>query len=163
MTLRNAGPDDLPAILAIYNHAVAHTTATADYDPQPLADRVAWYEDRMRRGLPVLVAEADGAVVGWGSLSPYNPRPGYRFSVENSVYVAPGHQGRGVGRALLARLIEEARAREMRTVVASIDALNVASIRLHESFGFVEVARYRELFYKFGRWLDVVHLQLLLD
>lgn len=161
--IREAGEADLPAILAIYNEAVANTTATADEQPVTLDHRLAWFRERRRLGLPVLVAESEGGIVAWGALNPYNPRSGYRFSVENSVYVDASHRGRGIGRQMLSELIDRARALGSHTVIASIDSENAASLRLHESFGFIEAGRYRELILKFGRWLDVVHLQLMLE
>lgn len=158
MHVRPASDDDRDAILRIYNHAVLHSTATADLTPQTLASRADWFATRRA----LLVADDAGAVLGWGSLNPYNPKPGYRFTVEDSVYVDPAAQRRGVGVALLAALIDEARRQGVHALVAGLDAENVGSRRLHERAGFVEVARFRELVRKFDRWLDVVYLQLLL-
>jgi phosphinothricin acetyltransferase len=161
--IRPATREDVPAILAIYNHAVLHTTATYDYEPRSLEQRLAWFDDHVRDELPVLVAvDATGAIVGWSSLSRYHLKPGYRFTAENSVYVAEGHQGRGLGARLLAPLIVAARARGLRAIIAVIDSANDASLRLHAKFGFEQVGYFRQIGFKFGRWLDVVYLERLI-
>lgn len=164
MKVRSANQEDLPAILAIYNDAVLTHTCTADVEPRTLQERVAWYEDRIARDCPVFVAvDEDDQVVGWSSYGPHHPRPGYRFTVENSVYVAADRRGQGVGKLLLPPLIETARDKGLHTIVASIDGENEASIRLHAAFGFQHAGRLRQLVRKFDRWLDVVHMQLLLQ
>jgi L-amino acid N-acyltransferase len=162
-SIRDATEQDVARILEIYNHQVLHSTCTADEQPVTLEARLDWFRHRRELDLAVLVLESASSVVGWASLNPYSPKSGYRFSVENSVYVEPAHQGRGFGRMLLAESIRRARLRGLHAIVASLDGENVASYKLHQEFGFVEVARYPQLFFKFGRWLDVVHLQLLLN
>jgi L-amino acid N-acyltransferase len=163
VTVRPATSADLPAILEIYNEAVLNTTATYDYEPRTLDERVAWFEDHRTQGYPVFVAvNGAGRVVGWSALNRYRDRPGYRLTTENSVYVAADQRGRGVGRQLLAPLIQAARQRGLHAILAGIDAGNEASLRLHEAFGFREVAHLKEVGYKFNRWLDVVYLELLL-
>ena len=160
MQLRPAIQDDLPTILDIYNEAVLNTTASYDYEPRTLEHREAWFEQHQAQGLPILVAlGAPGQVVGWGSLSRYHDRKGYQFTVENSVYVAAAHRGGGVGTALLAPLIEEARQLGMHVIVAGIDGENQPSVALHTRFGFVTVGRFKEVGFKFGRWLDVIYMQ----
>lgn len=161
--VRPATANDLPAILAIYNDAVLTTTATYDLEPRTLEHRATWFEDHQRANLPVFVAgTADGEVIGWSALNRYHERFGYRFTVENSIYVAAAHRGRGVGRRLLAPLVEAAQERGLHVILAGIDAQNVASLRLHAAFGFEQVAHFREVGHKFGRWLDVIYLQRLL-
>lgn len=160
--VRAATVEDLPAILDIYNYAVLKTTATADQTPQTLEARQAWFDERTAQGMPVLVAVDGAEVLGWGALNRYHARVGYRFTVENSVYVAESAQGRGVGRALLAELVEAARRGGYHAIVAVLAGDNEASTKLHARFGFVEMGRLRELIYKFDRWIDVVYLQLLL-
>lgn len=161
--VRPATASDLPAILAIYNDAVLTTTATYDLEPRTLEHRAAWFEDHQRANLPVFVATAAaGEVIGWSALNRYHERFGYRFTVENSIYVAAVHRGRGVGRRLLTPLIEAAQERGLHVILAGIDAQNVASLRLHAAFGFEQVAHFREVGHKFGRWLDVIYLQRLL-
>lgn len=160
--IRVASEADLPEILAIYNHAVLHSTATADYEPATLEQRRVWLTSRQKLGLPVFVAERSGQTVGWSSLSPYKDRIGYRFTAETSVYVAADARGQGVGKALLAPLLDAGRAAGLHSLVASIDSENDASIALHAAFGFAVVGRMQATVYKFDRWLDVVYMQLLL-
>jgi phosphinothricin acetyltransferase len=160
--VRRARRQDCPAILDIYNDAVLHTTASYDFEPRSLEHRQAWFDDHERSDYAVFVAEAEDGVVGWSSLSRYHDRFGYRFTCENSVYVAASHRGRGIGALLLAPLIDTARQRGLHTILAAIDGANEASLRLHRRFGFVEVGRFREIGHKFDRWLDVVYLQRLL-
>lgn len=159
MIVRPATESDVPAIAAIYNHAVLHTCASADEEPQPEPLRLAWLARHERQGLPVLVAEVQGQVVGWSSLSLYHQRAAYRYTLEDSVYVAPEAQGRGVGTALLRPLLARATSLEMHRVVALIEAGNRASVRLHEALGFVHAGRLTEAMFKFGRWLDVAFLE----
>ncbi len=161
--IRPATRSDIPAILDIYNEAVINTTASYDYEPSTLEARAAWFEAHAGAGYPVYVAEDEAqGVVGWSSLSEFRARIGYRFTVEDSIYVAPGCRGRGLGRQLLAPLIERARQGGYRAIIAAIDADNAASIRLHAGFGFERVAWLKQVGYKFGRWLDVVYMELLL-
>lgn len=161
--IRPAAPNDLSAILAIYNDAVLTTTATYDVEPRTLEHRIAWFEDHQRANLPIfVVVGADEQVVGWSALNRYHERFGYRFTVENSVYVATAHRGQGIGKLLMAPLIDAALERGMHSILAGIDAENAASIRLHASFGFEPVAHYKQVGHKFGRWLDVIYMQRML-
>ncbi len=162
MIIRPAARADLPAILDIYNEAVLNTTASYDYEPSTLAARTAWHDEHVAAGYPVFVAEdEDGRVAGWSSLSQFRTRVGYRFTAEDSVYIAAGQRGRGIGKALVPPLIQAARTMGLRAVIAAIDADNAASLRLHEKFGFERVACLKQVGFKFGRWLDVVYLELL--
>src|SRR5688572_21862326 len=163
MIVRPATTADLPAILEIYNDAVLTTTATYDYEPRTLEHRVAWFEDHVKQELPVFVAEDDrGRIVGWSSLSSYHARAGYRFTSENSVYVAAHQRGKGIGKLLLEPLIDAARKQGLHAIIAAIDADNETSIRLHARFGFEKVGHFKKVGYKFDRWLDVVYMELLL-
>lgn len=163
IAVRRATHLDLPGILEIYNHAVLHSTATYDYVPRTLEHRTAWFEAHEAENYPVFVAvDRAGAVAGWSSLNRYHDRPGYRFTSENSVYVAEARRGRGVGKLLLAPLIDAARERELRVILAVIDADNEASIRLHARFGFEVAGRFKQVGFKFDRWLDVVYMQRLI-
>ena len=159
MIVRPAEVDDLPAILAIYSHAVLNSTATADEEPQPLAQRLAWWQVHERENMPIFVAEIDGEVVGWSSLSRFHPRVAYRFTAEDSIYIAEEHRGRGLGRALLSPLMARAQTLGLHAVVALITADNAASIALHQRFGFEPVGRLPQVLRKFGRWLDLAILQ----
>lgn len=163
MTIRPATRADCPGILAIYNDAVLTTTATYDYEPRTLEQRQAWFDDHARDNYAIFVAENEhGRIVGWSALNPYHARPGYRFTSENSVYVAADARGQGLGKLLLAPLIEAAKARGLHAIIAAIDAANEVSIRLHARFGFVQVGHFKQVGYKFDRWLDVVYMQRLI-
>ena len=164
MIIRPATSADLPGILEIYNDAVLHTTATYDYEIRTLEHRTAWFEDHQKTNYPVFVAEnEEGRVAGWSALNRYHDRVGYRFTSENSVYVAADQRGKGLGKLLLAPLIDAAREREIQAIIAAIDAENEASIRLHARFGFERVGHFKKVGFKFGRWLDVVYMELMVD
>ena len=162
IVIRDAHEDDLAAMLAIYNDAVLTTTAVYDYQPRSSEQQVAWFKAKQEQGLPVLVAEDGGAIVGFASYGPFRPWPAYLHSVENSLYVAPEQRRRGIGSALLPVLIQRAAERGLHTMIAGIDATNEASLRLHAKFGFERVAQFREVGWKFERWLDLAFLQLML-
>ena len=149
-------------MLAIYNDAVLTTTAVYDYQPRSSEQQVSWFKAKQEQGLPVLVAEDGGAIVGFASYGPFRPWPAYLHSVENSLYVAPEQRRRGIGSALLPVLIQRAAERGLHTMIAGIDATNEASLRLHAKFGFERVAQFREVGWKFERWLDLAFLQLML-
>lgn len=161
-SIRTATTSDLPGILAIYNHAVLHTTAVYNDTPSTLAERTSWFEARVAQNFPVLVADHHGVIAGFGSYGPFRTWPGYRFTVEHSVYVAEDQRRRGIGRALIVALIEAAHAQGMHTIVAGVDADNTASICLHTALGFEQAGHLRQVGYKFGRWLDLCLLELLL-
>ena len=161
--VRPAVRTDCPGILEIYNDAVLKTTASYDYEPRTLEHRQGWFDDHQQSGLPIFVALNDqGRIVGWSALNRYHDRKGYRFTTENSVYIAEDHRGQGMGKLLLAPLIESARKLGLHAIIAVIDSQNDVSIRLHAKFGFEIVGRFKEVGYKFNRWLDVVYMELLL-
>lgn len=162
-TIRAATEADLPTILAIYNDAVVNTAAIWNDDLVDLNNRIAWFRTRIGQGFPVLVAVEGERVLGYASYGDFRAFQGYRFTVENSIYVAGEARGKGAGSALLAALVEAARAQGKHMMVAGIEAGNAVSIRLHEKQGFVETARMPELGFKFGRYLDLVFLQKKLD
>jgi phosphinothricin acetyltransferase len=161
-TVRGATAVDQRAILDIYNDAVLHSTATFDLEPRTWEEQQQW-ADEHRLPYRVLVAVVGETVAGWGSLSPFRARPGYRFTAEDSVYVHEDFRGRGIAAALLERLIEAAQQGGFHSIMALIDGDNEVSVRLHERFGFRHVGRFPEVGFKFGRWLDVVHMQKMLD
>jgi phosphinothricin acetyltransferase len=157
--IRLACVEDLAAINAVYNHYVLHSTCTYQEQPEPIEGRREWFA-RHGAAHPVTVAEVNGRIVGWGSLSAYHARSAYRYTVENSVYVDHAFHRRGIGSALLGDLIERARVLGHRAIIAGIDADQTASIRLHAKFGFEHAGHLREVGFKFGRWLDVIYMQL---
>jgi L-amino acid N-acyltransferase len=159
--IRPAVVEDCPAINDIYNHYVLHDTCTYQTEPDSLADRQAWLA-RHGGPHPVLVAEQGERVVAWGALSPFHPRAGYRFSVEDSIYVRKDCQRRGLGRLLLGELVSAAHELGHHTIIAQISADKSGSVALHDEFGFVLSARLREAGYKFETWLDVAFMQLML-
>ena len=161
--IRAATSADIDGILEIYNHAVLHTTASYDNQPWNRQQRQEWFDDHVKNNYPVLVAQnGDGRILGWGSLSRFHSRAGYRFTAEDSVYVAEDQRGKGLGKQLLGPLIETARQRQFHSIIGLIDAQNEASIRLHAGFGFEKVAYLKQVGHKFDRWLDVIYMQLML-
>jgi L-amino acid N-acyltransferase YncA len=162
-TIRLATLDDAAAVRVIYNTEVQRHTSTFDLVTRSLADQRAWLAAR-RGAFAAVVATlgADGEVVGFASLSPYKERAAYATTVENSVYVARDHAGRGIGRALLEHLIDVARSSGFHSVIARIEASSTASRALHAACGFELVGVEREVGRKFNRWLDVAVMQLML-
>jgi L-amino acid N-acyltransferase YncA len=161
-TIRAARETDLPEILEIYNHVILHTTAVYQYVPQTIEMRKSWYDGKVKDGFPLFVAEDAGRVVGLSTYGPFRPWAAYKYTVENSVYVAADQRGKGIARLLMSPLIDTAKRQGYHAIIASIDATNEASLRLHRSFGFEQVAHFRQVGYKFGRWLDLKFLELLL-
>jgi L-amino acid N-acyltransferase len=162
ITVRDAQEDDLQGLLEIYNDVVRTSTAVFSDQTVTLAERTEWVAARRAQGFPVLVAADEQDVAGFGSLGAFRSWPGYRTTVEHSVHVRADRRGQGIGTAILEALIERARALEKHAMIAGVEAENVASIRLHERFGFVEVARLPEIARKFDRWLDLVLLELII-
>ena len=160
--VRKAIEADIPGMLAIYNDIIENTTAVYDYKPHSLEMRMNWFSEKTKSGFPVFVAETDGIVAGFSSIGPFRNWAAYKYSVENSVYVSAAYRGKGIGRLLLKPLISAAEGMNMHTIIASIDDTNLTSLRLHESFGFKEVANFQEVGFKFGRWLNLKFLQLML-
>jgi L-amino acid N-acyltransferase YncA len=159
--IRLAERRDAAGIRAIYNHYVTESTALFDMVPRTLDEQVQWLDEHSG-GLPAVVAERAGTIVGFGSLSPFRARPAYATTVEDSVYLLEGHQGLGIGRQLLEELIRLAAAHGFHAVIARITGENEASIGLHAACGFELVGTEREVGRKFGRWLDVVEMQRML-
>ncbi|MFD2172804.1 GNAT family N-acetyltransferase [Rhodobacter lacus] len=161
--IRPATPLDAAAIAAIYNAAVRETTAIWNTTEVDAADRADWIAARAASGLPVLVFEAAGAVLGYATYGPFRPQDGFCATVEHSVYLAAEARGAGRGAALMAALIAHARGAGVHVMVAAIDASNAPSMRLHERLGFAQVGVMPQVGQKFGRWLDLALLQLVLD
>jgi phosphinothricin acetyltransferase len=159
--VRYARENDLPAILAIYNDVIVNTTAVYDYDPHTLEMRTAWFNTKKEQGFPVFVAEEEGKILGLSSIGPFRAWAAYKYSVENSVYVGAEARGKGIGKLLMPPIIKAAKQLGMHTIIAGIDAGNEASIQLHRHFGFEEVAHFKQVSWKFERWLDLKFLQLI--
>jgi L-amino acid N-acyltransferase len=162
-TLDAAGnADDATAINGLYNATVSTTTVAWTEEHESVATRRQWLQAQHAANRPVLVAEADGRVVGFASYGEFRNAtkwPGYRFTVEHTVHIDAAHQGAGVGGALLEALVERATAADLHVMIGAIDGENDGSLRFHQRHGFVEVARLHEVGFKFGRWLDLVLVQ----
>jgi L-amino acid N-acyltransferase len=161
--IRDAETADLDAITDIHNHAVVHTTAIWNEDAVDVSDRAAWLAARRERGYPVIVAVDETGVIGYASFGDWRPHSGYRHTVEHSVYVRDDQQGRGIGKALMIELIDRARRLGVHVMVAAVESGNLASIVLHKRLDFLQVGRMPQVGAKFGRWLDLTFLQLILD
>jgi phosphinothricin acetyltransferase len=161
MLVRPAVPQDLPAIQAIYAHHVLHGLASFEEVAPSLEEMRRRYEDVAGQGLPYLVAEEKGEVLGYGYCTLYRTRTAYRYTLEDSIYVKEGRQGKGIGKAMLTELIARCTALNYRQIIAVIgDSANAASIAVHASLGFVRAGNLRSTGYKFGRWVDSVLMQL---
>ena len=160
--IRLAMENDLPQMLDIYNEIIANTTAVFQYDPHTLEMRKEWFEKKKEEGYPVFVAEEDNIIAGFSTIGQFRNWQAYKYSVENSVYVQAGYRGRGISKLLMQPLIDSAKNMGMHTIIAGIVADNEASLALHKKFGFVEVAHFKEVGYKFKRWLDLKFLQLMI-
>ncbi len=158
--IRPTTPADIPAITRIYAHAVLHGTATFELEPPDEAEMMRRF-DKLRAGnFPYVVAEIDGAVAGYAYAGLFRERPAYRFTVEDSIYIAPEMHRRGIGRALLMRLIADTEAAGFRQMMAVIgDSANTGSIAVHRACGFKDAGVFEAVGFKFGRWLDTVQMQ----
>ncbi|MGE0562909.1 MAG: N-acetyltransferase family protein [Pseudolabrys sp.] len=159
--IRPATADDIPAITRIYGHAVKHGTASFELDPPDAAEMARRMTAIVGGGFPYLAADLDGRLAGYAYAALYRTRPAYRFTIEDSIYIAPDCQGRGIGRALLDRLVADCTALGFRQMIAVIgDSTRQApSIRLHEAAGFTHIGILPAVGYKFGEWLDSVYMQ----
>jgi phosphinothricin acetyltransferase len=161
VVIRAAERRDAEGIRIVYNHYVNESTSLFDMVPRTLDEQVQWIDEHS--GVhPALVAELDGRIVGFGSLSSFRSRPAYSTTVEDSVYLLDGHQGQGIGRRVLEELLRLAAAHGFHSVIARITGENDASIALHAACGFEIVGTEREVGRKFGQWLDVVEMQKML-
>ena len=160
LSVRPATPADIPAITRIYAHSVRTGTASFELEPPDEAEMTRRMQTLLGGGYPYIVAEIGGAIAGYAYAGSYRPRPAYRFSVEDSIYIDPSAQRKGVGRALLENLIEECTRRGFRQMIAVIgDSAQTPSIELHRALGFRMIGNIENVGYKFGRWLDSVLMQ----
>jgi L-amino acid N-acyltransferase len=158
--IMNASRRDLPEILAIYNEVIRNSTAVYSEVEFTSARGETWFDAKAEQGLPFIVAREGTEVVGFGTFGDFRAWPCYRFSVEHSIHVRADRRGRGIGRALVLELIQRAKALQKHVMIAGVDADNKVSIGLHESLGFRVVGQFHEVGFKFGRWLDLVFLEL---
>jgi L-amino acid N-acyltransferase YncA len=161
MQIRDAQETDVPAILAIYNHAIRTSTATFDLKEHTLEQRLEWFS-HYGGNYPLIVAVVDGKVAGYSCLSLFRTKPAYAKTAEISVYIDEKYQGRGIGKALMKEILERAQTLHYHTIIAGITAGNEVSVKLHEKFGFTLAGHFKEVGYKFGAWQDVLFYQLLL-
>ena len=160
--IRDAAKEDIPQILEIVNYAILHTTSNYLYDVQTLENQLQWFEDKKSKNFPIIVADYNGTAIGFGSYGTFREKIGYQFTVEHSVYVAPEFIGKGIGKQLLLALIALAKEEGYHVMIGGIDAANTGSIDFHRKFGFVETGILKEVGFKFGKWLDLQFMQLIL-
>ncbi|UPT70487.1 MAG: N-acetyltransferase family protein [Flavobacterium sp. JAD_PAG50586_2] len=154
---------DAETIVGILNYYILNSTALYDYEVRTTEQQQAIFDDKIKKGFPVIVATINDTVVGFGYYSEFRFREAYKFTVEHSVYVAPDENGKGVGKIVLQNLIDLAKKQKLHTMVGVIDAENENSIRFHEQFGFENVGTIKESGFKFDRWLHSVIMQLMLE
>jgi phosphinothricin acetyltransferase len=151
-------------ILDIYNDAILNTTALYDYKPRTMETMQVWFETKRLNNFPVIgIVDETGRLMGFGSYGQFRIRPAYKYTIENSLYVHRDFRGRGLGKILLAEIIEKAKSQQFHCIIGVIDAENQISIGLHESFGFEHVGTFKEVGFKFGKWLDAAFMQLTLQ
>ena len=161
INIRHYKTDDIQAILDIVNHNILHSTSLYDYNIRSYEQQKTILEEKINKKFPVIVAELDGIVVGFGMYSEFRFREAYQFTVEHSVYVSEDFQSKGIGKQLLQELINLARKQKIHTMIGVIDSENQGSVVFHEKFGFKTLGIIKESGYKFDRWLDSVLMQLL--
>ena len=161
--IRAATADDVPAILDIVNHEILNSTSIYEYLPRNLETQLSWYHDKLKKGFPVIVADLDGIVAGFGAYGTFRERAAYKSTVEHSVYVEKSFQGKGLGSLLMEYLIDRAVGDGRHVMIGGIDADNTSSIEFHKRHGFRECGLIRESAYKFGKWLDLCFMQKILD
>lgn len=154
---------DCQAIVDIINYNILHSTALYDYLPRTVAQQETIFQEKIDKGFPVIVAETNGKVIGFGYYSEFRFREAYKFTVEHSVYVAQDYHGKGIGKLLLQTLIDLAKKQKLHTMIAVIDSENQSSVAFHEQFGFETVGLLKETGFKFNRWLHSQFMQLVLE
>lgn len=162
MNIRAAVEKDIEAILEIFNYSIIHTTTVYSYDPYSYQMMKDWYDEKIAKGLPILIAEIGGQLIGYATYGTFRARAAYRSTAEHSVYVHEEFQQRGIGKALLLALIKTAKANGIHALIGGVDAVNEGSVAFHKKMGFEEVGHLKEVAYKFDRWLDLKFLQLIL-
>ncbi|MBY0486902.1 MAG: GNAT family N-acetyltransferase [Flavobacteriaceae bacterium] len=154
--------EDTQAILEIINYNILNSTALYDYEPRTLANQIAIFDDKLKKGFPIIVATENEIVVGFGYYSEFRFREAYKFTVEHSVYAHPNHIGKGIGKLILENLIDLAKAQNLHTMIGVIDAENQSSIDFHKKFGFEIAGTIKDSGFKFDRWLHSVFVQKML-
>jgi L-amino acid N-acyltransferase YncA len=161
--IQNATAEDLPTILEIINYNILNTTALYEYSTRSMTDMEQWFRERQEQNRPVIVAIQNDVILGYGTYGIFRVKEAFKYTVEHSVYVSHEHTGKGIGKLLLAKLIQLAKDQGMHTMVGCIDAENTGSIDFHKKFGFTEAGIIKQSGYKFNRWLDLQFMQLMLE
>lgn len=163
LIIRPASIKDAGDILDIYNDAILNTTAVYSYKPHAIDMRLEWMEEKNRHNIPVFVAEVNGKITGFATYGPFRAWAAYQYTIEHSVYVHKAYRQQGIARSLLLHLIEAVKQKPIHTIIAGVDANNIASISLHQKLGFAEIGTFKQVGYKFNNWLDLKFMQLILD
>ncbi|RKS02574.1 GNAT family N-acetyltransferase [Flavobacterium sp. 102] len=163
ISIRPYQKNDTQPIVDILNYNILNSTALYDYHPRTLEQQIAIFEDKLKKGFPVIVATIDKKVIGFGYYSEFRFRDAYRFTVEHSVYVANDFHGKGIGKVIMTNLIALAKTQKLHTMIAVIDSENQSSVTFHEQFGFKTIAVLKETGFKFDRWLHSQIMQLMLE
>jgi len=160
--IRQAIKEDILSILEIINFEIEHSTSVYDYKKESLENKIEWFEKKKKDKLPVLVAEQDNNILGYGTFGIFRPWDGYQFSIEHSIYIDKDSRAKGIGKEIMKELIQIAIKLKYHTMIAGIDANNAKSIQFHLNFGFLEVGRFNQIGFKFDKWLDLIFMQLFL-
>lgn len=160
--IRQATESDIPAILEIVNHEILNSTVLYEHEPRTLEQQREWFQEKRRSNWPIIVAISEDKVIGFGTYGPFRTRAAYSKSIEHSVYVHEYHRGKTTGNTLLRELIKLAKTNGFHTMIAGIDSSNMGSVEFHRKFGFEEVGTFKEVGFKFNKWLDVIFMQLIL-
>lgn len=162
MVIRAATRSDVPAILDIVNYEILNSTVLYEYESRTLEQQLDWFSLKQSENWPVIIAELNGAVVGFGTYGPFRQRAAYSKSIEHSVYVHKDFRGKAIGNALMVELIKLAKSHGYHTMIAGIDSSNMGSVEFHRKFGFEVIGTFKEVGFKFDKWLDVVFMQLMI-
>lgn len=163
INIRKATEDDLNSILDIVNHSILYSTSNYNYEIQTIENQIVWYNNKLKFNYPIIVAECDNKVIGFGTYGMFREKIGYQYTVEHSVYVTETFIGKGIGGLLLTELIKLAKSQGIHVMIGAIDATNHSSIAFHQKYGFEVCGTIKEVAYKFDRWLDLVFMQLILN
>lgn len=163
MKIRIAKEKDVPAILEIINYEILHSTVVYDYKERNLTQQMQWFHKKAKDKMPILVVENENKVVGFATFGIFRPWAAYQFSIEHSIYIHKNARGMGIGKKLMVALIHIAKKRKFHTMIAGVDATNKGSYHFHKKLGFQEIGQFKQIGYKFEKWLDLIFMQLFLD
>ena len=161
--IRDATLKDIPSILEIINIEIENSTSVYDYKKRSLENMIDWFKKKELDNLPIVVAEKGNKILGYGTYGIFRPWDGYKFSIEHSIYLYKDFRNFGIGGRIMNELIQQAKKQGFHTMIAGVDAKNFASINFHRKFGFKEVGKFDQIGYKFGKWLDLIFMQLFLE